>query len=406
MVSKMRRIIIGALTVLTLCAVTWAQDRLPVRDYTPPDEIITLSADMTFVEAFEILSAIAEEKDGKIIIDPAHRQGRIDVQITNLHWKTAFEVILKAHRLTYKEHEKFYEVVGEGEKVATDEDAITLSSREVRIHAIFFEADRGALAEAGIDWLFSPSTTSITETSFGVNGATAVSDEIVEGTFNYGSGSDGVWYDVTGMFRAFESDNLGRILAQPEVIVISGREGRIQVGQDFSIKTRDFAGNVIDNFFSTGTILTVTPVVIAEDDINFIHLRIAAERSSATPDPVSTIINKSQAQTEVILVDGESTTVGGLFSREYTTLRKGIPGLKDLPWWFLGLRYLFGYNLKDVSDKELIVVLTASLVPELRVRSLDTVKPNNSEIFKDTRKKSQEDIDRHWEKGVDEVDGK
>ncbi len=307
----MRRSIIAALAVLMFCAVAGAQERLPVRDYTSPEEIITLSADMKFAEAFEILSKIAEEKEGKIIIDPASRQGRINVQITNLYWKTAFEVILNANRLAYKIHDNFYEVVGEAEVAAPDKETITLTSREVRIEAIFFEADRGALAEAGIDWLVGASSSSISGT-FGVNAATPVSDEIVGGTFEYGSAKDGVNYDVTGMFRAFESDNLGRILAQPEVVVISGREGRIQVGQDFSIKTRDFAGNVIDNFFSTGTILSVTPLVISEDEIDFIHLKISAERSSAIPDAVSTIINKSEAQTEVILIDGESTSVGGL----------------------------------------------------------------------------------------------
>jgi type IV pilus assembly protein PilQ len=396
----MKPMLYGVLLGLMLTSLASAQNRLP-QEYVSPDEIITLSADMTFDEAFEILSQIAYKKEGKTIIDPAKRQGRIDVEIVNLPWKKAFEVILKAHRLTYEEHEKFYEVVGEAEKTG-DEVQISLSSREVHIEAIFFEGDRRALAEAGIDWSFSRAGNLITGT-FGIKGGSAVSDEIVQGDGSYSENIEGVDYDFTGMFRAFESRNLGRILAQPEIVVVSGKQGRIQVGQDFSIKTRDFAGNIIDNFFSTGTILTVVPVVLVEENVNFIHLSIQAERSSATPDVVSTTINKSEAQTEVILIDGESTAIGGLYSRELKTVRKGFPLLKDLPWWALGLRYVFGYSLREVTDKELLVVLRAKLVPDLKTRSVQKYK-TSSDILEGERKDKQKGIDKHWEQGVDAVD--
>ncbi len=397
----MNRIVLGALIGLLITYGAVAQDRLP-QEYISPDEIITLSADMSFEQAFEILSKISYEKEGKTIIDPAKRQGRIDVQIVNLPWKKAFEVILKAHRLSYKEHEKFYEVIGESQKLDPSKIEVSLSTREVRIEAIFFEGDRGVLAESGIDWSFLGAG-NLVSGSFSVKGATGVSDEIVEGSANYTETVEGIDYEIGGMLRAFESQDLGRILAQPEIVVVSGRQGRIQVGQDFSIKTRDFAGNVMDNFFSTGTILTVTPVILTEDGINFIHLKIKAERSSAVPGDVSTVINKSEATTETILVDGESTAIGGLYTREYTTVRKGVPYLKDLPWWFLGLRYVFGQNLKSVNDKELIVVLRATLLPDLRTRSLIPRLPS-SDSFEKMRDGSSEKIDETWRKGIKSID--
>ncbi|TKJ39737.1 hypothetical protein CEE37_10695 [candidate division LCP-89 bacterium B3_LCP] len=400
----MKQFLLCSLLLWILTLPLSGQNRLPT-GYTSADEIITLSPDMSFAEAFEILSKISGAKEDKIIIDPNKRQGRIDVQIVNLPWKNAFEVILKAHRLEYKEHEKFYEVIGGSEITEPDKENITLSSREVRIEAIFFEGDRSALAESGIDWSFLQSSNTFS-TTIGMKGATGVSDDIVEGDFSFTNNNGGSEIGISGMFRAFEAANLGRILAQPQIVVVSGRQGRIQVGQDFSIKTRDFAGNIIDNFFSTGTILTVTPVVIIEDNIPLIHLKIQAERSSAVPDEVSTTINKSEAKTDVILVNGESTTVGGLFSREYTTLRKGIPFLKDLPWWFLGLRYVFGQNLRSTVDKELLVILRASLLPDLRTRALEAGARANSDLFKEQRKESVEDLDKSWERGVNSLDGK
>ncbi|MDZ7680204.1 MAG: hypothetical protein U5J63_00495 [Fodinibius sp.] len=129
--------------------------------------------------------------------------------------------------------------------------------------------------------------------------------------------------DVQALFSAFEANNLGEILASPTIKVMDGQEGRIQVGQDFSIKQRDIAGNVVEKFFNVGTILTVTPQVITQRDTTFIHLDINAERSSAQPDPVSTVINKQQAQTQAILLDGEATVIAGLYNKEKTEVRTG-----------------------------------------------------------------------------------
>ncbi|MFH1861760.1 MAG: type II and III secretion system protein, partial [bacterium] len=347
----------------------------------------------------EILSKIAFEQEDKIIIDPMKRQGRIDVSIVNLPWKKALEVILKAHRLSFVEHEKFYEVSGELGQTETAKKEVTLSSREVRIEAIFFEGDRRALAEAGIDWSVLTSSSSLAG-SFSVAGGTAVTSEIAEGSLSYSKILGGTDFSIDGMLRAFESENLGKILAQPEIVVLSGKTGRIQVGEDFSIKTRDFAGNIIDNFFSTGTILIVTPTVFEEEGLFFIHLNIQAERSSAQPDAVSTIIKKSQANTECILLNGESTALGGLFTRDFQTVRKGVPFLKDLPWWFLGLRYVFGYNLKDVTDKELLVVLRASLLTELKNRSTTTFR-TFQETFEENHEKIKQKLENNWQKDQD-----
>ncbi len=394
---KMRALCLSCgilLAILVLIVQPLAQSRLP-KEYISPDEIITLSADMTFEQAFAVLSKVAFEKEGKIIIDPMKRQGRIEIQITNLPWKKALEIILIAHNLKYIEHEKFYEIAGDQEEVNLEKQTISLNSREIRIEAVFFEGDRRKLAEAGIDWTFLRSGSQFTG-GVSMSGANVVTENMFQAQGSYSKSSGGIDYSITGMLKTFENENMGRILAQPQVVVLSGKEGRIQVGQDFSIKTLDFAGNVIDNFFSTGTILKVKPIVIQESDVNFIYLNIHAERSSAIPDAVSTTINKSQADTDVLLLDGESTVLGGLYSRDHKTVRKGIPFLKDLPWWALGLRYVFGFNQLDVQDKELLVVIRASLVPELKVRNAAPI-PSMNDIYQQGENNNRQKFNENWE---------
>jgi type IV pilus assembly protein PilQ len=234
------------------------------------------------------------------------------------------------------------------------------------------------------------------DASVSVNAADEILDDIVEGAAQYSNEIDNYDYSITALLRAFEKDELGRILAQPQLVVLSGKEGRIQVGQDFSIKTLDFAGNIVEQFFAVGTILTVKPTVYTENDVNFIHLVIQMERSDVEPDPISTVVNKSEASTQVLLLDGETTVVGGLYSRDVRELRKGVPFLKDLPWWVLGLRYIFGYNMDSTYDRELMVVLRAHLLPQLEARTQD-VPSFLPDLFKEGSQEMNESFQRNWE---------
>ena len=149
---------------------------------------------------------------------------------------------------------------------------------------------------------------------------------------------------------------------------INGVQGRTQVGSDISIKERDFSGNLIDRFYSTGTIIEVTPYLYNEDGIDYIYLKLKVERSSAQPDVLSTEIRKTLATTSVLLLDGEETAIGGLFVNEEATVRRGVPFLKDLPWWVFGLKYIFGYDSKEYATKEIIMLIKADILPSLKER--------------------------------------
>ena len=165
----------------------------------------------------------------------------------------------------------------------------------------------------------------------------------------------------------------------------------IQVGQSFSIKQRDFAGNTTDKFFEVGTILRVTPRIIRDRDVTFIHLELYVEKSAAFPDAVSTRIDKQTATTQVILLDGEQTAIAGLFTDEIQSVRKGIPILKDLPWWFFGLRFLTGFSSVDKSEGELIIIIKAVLVQSITER-IERRKVEIDEILDAERIKFKEDL--------------
>ncbi len=395
---------------------------VPEREYINPEEMVSLSKDMNFDEAIDLLNEYAQKYEKKIIVDRTGTTDGIGIPISKVHWKEVLHYIADVQGLVVKESPRYFEVIephvddryraAESTRVQKEAEKmpVDFSSREVRIKAIFFEGSKRALREIGIDWstihnlgsrpnnlsqVIDPSSSGgsgggggdsgggqqgLSDLSFGndyveVNSRSAqqVTQNLFNGVINFGEiANSGI--EVRALFKAFEANNLGKILATPEIKVLAGEEGRIQVGQDFSIKQRDFAGNIIDKFFSVGTILTVTPFIIHDGDSTFIDMTINAERSTAQPDPVSTIINKQQANTEILLLDGESTVIAGLFRTENVKVRKGIPLLKDIPAWFFGLRYLFGYNSTDRVEQELVILIKASIEPTLADRRNSRLK--------------------------------
>jgi type II secretory pathway component GspD/PulD (secretin) len=194
---------------------------------------------------------------------------------------------------------------------------------------------------------------------------------------------------ATALFRFFEEEGLGEIISSPSIIVRDKSKGSIQVGSDFSVRTRDFAGNTVEKFFPTGTIIDVTPYTQNEEGLDYILLNIIVERSSFSQSETTTEIRKTNATTQVVMLDGEEAVLGGLFVNEETVVRNGIPFLKDLPWWVFGIRYLTGSDETVVRKKELIILLKAELVPTLKERF---AHPDTKNLIKSERKRQQDRI--------------
>ncbi len=110
-----------------------------------------------------------------------------------------------------------------------------------------------------------------------------MSDEGLNISAGRSTGIGSTKIQVNTLLRTIESNQKGTVLAEPNILVNSGKRGFIQVGQDFSVKSVDEAGNTTDQFFATGVIMTVDPTIVVSDSMEVIHLVASIERSSATP---------------------------------------------------------------------------------------------------------------------------
>ncbi|ACY47466.1 type II secretion system protein GspD [Rhodothermus marinus] len=414
-----------------------SQDRPPqrvMRTYVPPDQLVSFLPTTPLNQFFELLNPIFQRVTGKQIVDPEERTDPIGVSISGMHFFDAFELVLQTKGLTYRETDKFFiiekapektEVVigprrATGEAGAVQAGAVlpaTVDTREIQINAILFSVNLTKARDIGINWdQFFGLTTG---TGTGTGGTTG------GGTSGTGGQNNVEFYlktedlfdplaplieapnrisfrQLTNFLRFLETEGIGETVASPQITVQSGEQGRIQIGSDVPIQTRDFAGNTITQFVSTGIIIDVTPTLLVEPAadtagaplIEFVHLDVMVENSSATPSAAGLIIDRNTADTQVLLLDGEQTIIGGLYSTRESISRKGIPFLKDLPWWFFGLRYIFGRTQRTITQSELLIVLQVKVLDPLTARAS---RPLERNLLERSRRELMERLERFSE---------
>jgi general secretion pathway protein D len=330
-------------------------------------ETISLSRNTTINDALLTIEMISVKAEGKKIYNLTSSNSALGVPIKNTHWKDALEIICRIHNLNIDERAGTIMISDQG--AMEDKEEMTMQKRQVKISASVLEIKKTVADNIGINWSSIIDGAVDFSGSIAFGGATAIGSDLFQAGAGSTSESGDQRISVDVLMAILEENQDGEVLAKPSIYVDSGEKGYIQVGKDFSIKTVDDAGNTTDQFFSTGVILDVIPTIISDDAGNeAINMKIVVERSSAIPGEVSTEITRSKATSSITVYDGEETTIGGLYDKDETRSRGGVPILKDLPWWVFGLRYVFGYELHSVTEKELVIIIKAELIDSVLLR--------------------------------------
>lgn len=410
-------LLLAALFAVTIHAQKYLEREL--EGYTNPEELVTLSEEIPFNQAIEVISKVSERMTGKAVLSTANINDPIGLEIVDMPYWKAMVIITQYNNLKFEERPDVIVISNKDQiEELPETEYAAVDSREVKISALFFEANVSEMKQRGINWQlllsqagldiggdFVTLTTGNTDDEGGGDDGESSSGEQKPPDFTLSTASEfemgGFKGTATTAFRFFENNNLGEIIARPSVTVRNKQQGRIQIGSDISIKQRDFAGNIIDVFISTGTIIEVVPYIYTEDGIDYVLLKLDVERSSANPGDLTTEIQKTKATTEVLMLNGEETVIGGLFVNIETEVRRGIPILKDLPWWFFGIRYLTGYDETQISKREVIILIQTEIVPTLKERI--TQKKEDINLIQKTRDEATEYIKKYQSKeGEDE----
>lgn len=182
-------------------------------------------------------------------------------------------------------------------------------------------------------------------------------------------------HTLVNFIEALESSNLSDIQAEPSLTVLNNQPARIQVGERTPVRVLD-AGAVgggggggqggaqiptaTVNFEETGIILEATPTVNNSGEI---ILLLRAERSAAilAESDVGFIIQTQNADSRVLVRDGQTVVIGGLTVTELNEIRSGIPLLMNLPL----VGKLFRTTRESLVQRDLIILVTPTIVRDL-----------------------------------------
>ena len=158
---------------------------------------------------------------------------------------------------------------------------------------------------------------------------------------------------------ALQNEGKVNILSSPSITTLDNQKALIKTGQEVPYQTVE-DGEVKIEFKEAVLELEVTPQVIDE---NSLKLKINVKKDEL--DFTIAIqgqpgIDKSEAQTNVLLLDGQTTVIGGLIKEKVDDSESGVPLLKDIP----GLGWLFKGTSKDDEMEELMIFITPHILEE------------------------------------------
>ncbi|NOY14023.1 MAG: type IV pilus secretin PilQ, partial [Deltaproteobacteria bacterium] len=155
---------------------------------------------------------------------------------------------------------------------------------------------------------------------------------------------------------ALESDGKGKVISTPRVTTLNGETATISQGTSIPYQTSGADGPKTE-FVNAELKLEVTPVINPD---NSIILDILATNDSPSVDSVSVApsIDTKRAETKVLIKDGETTVIGGIFVENVRESEAGVPGLMNIP--ILG--HLFKSSKKQTIKDELLIFITPRIV--------------------------------------------
>ncbi len=155
---------------------------------------------------------------------------------------------------------------------------------------------------------------------------------------------------------AGESQGLTKIVSTPKVTVLDNQTAKIEQGESVPFQTVSQEGTQT-TFHDANLALEVTPHITGDGRVSM-EIRISKNALGERTFAAGPSILKREANTHVLLNDGETTVIGGIFERTQVDSSQRVPFLSKLP--ILG--YLFQNKSKEDKTEELLVFITPRIV--------------------------------------------
>ena len=236
------------------------------------------------------------------------------------------------------------------------------SPRQVRIRTRVAEVNTTALKQLGIEY-FGPNGEvdygyGRVDYSEGHGGQTAAHGFINSTVNSISAGTIPIGVEAT--LRLLMQKNQARILSEPTLVTLSGKEASFLSGGEMPI-VQQLQNTFTVEFKQFGVLMKIKPTVDSARNINtHISTEVSDVNANVTIQGVPSFTTR-RAETDVQVKDGQTIFIGGLLSHNVTEQLRKFPWLADVP--VLGL--LFRSKEFQASRSELLIFVTPEVVKDV-----------------------------------------
>jgi type IV pilus assembly protein PilQ len=157
---------------------------------------------------------------------------------------------------------------------------------------------------------------------------------------------------------ALEAEGKGNVVSSPRIITADQTKARIEQGEEIPYQQSTSSGATSVSFKKASLSLEVTPQITPEGNV-ILDLEVNKDsRGSLTA--AGPAINTKQVKTQVLVENGGTVVIGGIFTQDERNDVSKVPLLGDLPV----LGYLFQTRTKSITKTELLVFITPKIVAD------------------------------------------
>jgi len=157
---------------------------------------------------------------------------------------------------------------------------------------------------------------------------------------------------------ALEADGKGKIVSSPRVITADQQKALIEQGEEIPYQTTSLSGTQTQ-FRKANLKLEVTPQITPEGSV-ILDVDITKDSRGASAGQAGFAINTKHVQTKVLVENGGTVVIGGIFEQIDREDVSKVPFLGDVPY----LGNLFKTRTKSSSKTEMLIFLTPKVVTD------------------------------------------
>jgi type IV pilus assembly protein PilQ len=157
---------------------------------------------------------------------------------------------------------------------------------------------------------------------------------------------------------ALEAEGKGNIVSSPRVITADQTKARIEQGEEIPYQQATSSGATSVSFKKASLSLEVTPQITPEGNV-ILDLEVNKDSRGALT-AAGPAINTKQVKTQVLVENGGTVVIGGIFTQDERNEINKVPLLGDIP--FIGM--LFQNRVRSTSKTELLVFITPKIVTD------------------------------------------